>query len=143
MKSSWPLMSPLMYGELQVSSLHTVDAARINPTSRPPMPRRDGILLLFMMHLPICLCKSSKNVASQGSRITAGPILKLFDGRNFAEYCRPYRRRRRKFLGVGTGREPRSFSTLVDFTAAHASQGLDIRVLCTFALTQDEGADTC
>jgi len=54
-----------MYGELQVSSLHTVDPARINPTRRPPMLRRDEILLLYMMHLPVYVVMADENVDSQ------------------------------------------------------------------------------
>jgi hypothetical protein len=41
-----------MYGELHVSSAHAVDAAMINPKTKP---RRDETLLLFMMHLLVWL----------------------------------------------------------------------------------------
>jgi len=54
-----------MYGELHVSSLQAVDAARINPIKRPPMPRRDEILLLFMMHLPVYVVMADEKVDSQ------------------------------------------------------------------------------
>jgi len=43
-----------MYGELHVSSAHAVDAAMINPKTKP---RRDEILLSFMMHLLVWLSR--------------------------------------------------------------------------------------